>query len=334
MSDPFGLDISDSGQENNEPQKEAKVDGIEDKTTAPVPTETVIPIDTTPSNEVMDDDDGESNLGGEEKEKLEIAKHFILSSPPGQINAVIEDFKVLLPPSLMTPAIIESILSQYSSLNGTLVTDANNKENEKQVISSHNQKSASEYFTSSGSSIKVNHTENTFTGNVGTVGEGSGLHSELIVELQKYTKAHFAQGNHGSGVYKVDDGKFVIVIYGSRISLKNFWSGAWYSAWTVNPADGGHISGKLNFKSHYYEEGNVQLNTVKDFSASIPMTAPSIIEYISKAESDYQQHISDIIYSMGSETLKVMRRSRIITKNRFDWNLNAHKLARKFAPPK
>lgn len=231
----------------------------------------------------------------------------------------------------MTPAIIESLCAQYSSLNGGLVVDSNNKEGVKQVISSHNLKSPSEFFTSSGSTIKVNHTENTFTGHVGSVAEGSGLHSELIVELDKYMKAHFAAGNQGSGVYQVEGGKFVIVIYGSRISLKNFWSGAWYSAWTI---DGGKISGKLNFKSHYYEEGNVQLNTVKDFSSSVANTASSIIEYISKSESDYQQHISNIIYSMGDETLKVMRRTRIITKNRFDWNLNAHKLARKFAPPK
>ena len=332
MSDPFGLDLSDGGgQESTEPQKD-QGEEVEQKTTIPVSGTEETLSNSAPSHEDREVDVEEA-LGGKEKEQLEIAKHFILSSPPGQITAVLEDFKALLPPSLMTPAIIESLCAQYASLNGSLVIDPNNKENGKQVISSHNQKSASEYITSSGSIIKVNHTENTFTGDVGSLAEGSGLHSELVIELEKYMKAYFAQENQGFGVYKVEDGKLVVVIYGNRISLKNFWSGAWYSAWTINPADGGHISGKLNFKSHYYEEGNVQLNTIKEFSDSVPLTASSIVEYISKAESDYQQHISEIIYSMGDETLKVMRRTRIITKNRFDWNLNAHKLARKFAPP-
>ena len=50
------------------------------------------------------------------------------------------------------------------------------------------------------------------------------------------------------------------------IDTKNYLQGEWISNWTV---ENGNLSGKVKCQSHYYEEGNVQLDFQNQFEGSL-----------------------------------------------------------------
>jgi capping protein alpha len=54
-------------------------------------------------------------------EKLQIAQHFLLSSPPGEFDEVLSDVRKLLPPSLLTPEMLQGIARAYNNRHVGLV---------------------------------------------------------------------------------------------------------------------------------------------------------------------------------------------------------------------
>jgi hypothetical protein len=69
------------------------------------------------------------------------------------------------------------------------------------------------------------------------------------------------------GAYHKDGGIF-IVIAGERSNLKSFWSGKFQSQWNVT-VDGStaRLSGESKIHVHYFEDGNLQMQTSKSFPA-------------------------------------------------------------------
>ena len=53
-----------------------------------------------------------------DEEKLAIATHFLLSSPPAEVKEVLGDVKVVLnPPSLLTDGVLKGIFRKYNTQN-------------------------------------------------------------------------------------------------------------------------------------------------------------------------------------------------------------------------
>ena len=48
-------------------------------------------------------------------------------------------------------------------------------------------------------------------------------------------------------------------------------NGRWRSTWVINP-ESGELNGNVNVNVHYYEDGNVQLNSNKDITVSTSTT--------------------------------------------------------------
>jgi capping protein alpha len=64
-----------------------------------------------------------------------------------------------------------------------------------------------------------------------------------------------------------------------RCSLKR--NGRWRSVWTIEKG-GSQLKGSAKVQVHYYEDGNVQLNSTKDFELDISSEQVSgIAKYIS-----------------------------------------------------
>lgn len=113
---------------------------------------------------------------------------------------------------------------------------------------------------------------------------------------------------------------------------------------------GSQLKGSAKVQVHYYEDGNVQLNSTKDFeleisseqvwgNASISLlfglytitntlpgsqdekgAANAIVKAIEKAEKEYQMAINDSYTELSENTFKELRRALPFTRNKVDWH--------------
>ncbi|GMH67968.1 hypothetical protein TrST_g4185 [Triparma strigata] len=269
-----------------------------------------------------------------DEEKLQIAQHFLLSSPPGQFDEVLADVKKLLPPSLISPEMLTGIARAYNTRHSTLVTVGD----KVMPICKEAEIDATKYVDSvSKKMVKVDHTKWT-----GTVVEDKPLpptafdasleskRTAILSAVETYVTKHFGGGRAACGVYS-KEGKITVVISGDKVNLKNFWSGAWHSTWTL---ESGELSGVAKLKAHYFEEGNVQLQTTKEFpkvaigGGDDEAIGKAVAEEIFKAEQALQMALGAMYINMSEETLKSMRRVMPFTRSKMEWNLQAHKMVK------
>jgi hypothetical protein len=74
-----------------------------------------------------------------------------------------------------------------------------------------------------------------------------------------YVNNNYKPEDSGVSVFSTGD-KIVVVISSEKPNLRNFWSGRWTSAWTIV---GNKVAGNIKIHAHYFEDGNVQLQTAK-----------------------------------------------------------------------
>jgi capping protein (actin filament) muscle Z-line, alpha len=114
----------------------------------------------------------------------------------------------------------------------------------------------------------------------------------------------------------------------TQINLKNYWSGSWTSTWEIDGEN--NITGTTKIRAHYFEEGNVQLHTTKEFPSS-KLTGDlkaSVTEHINKCEQSLHLALGAMYQNMSEETLKAMRRVMPITRSKMEWNMQAHKMVK------
>jgi capping protein alpha len=80
----------------------------------------------------------------------------------------------------------------------------------------------------------------------------------------------------------------------------------------------------MKIQVHYYEEGNVQLNTDTKKSKSVPVADPAALasacfKAISAIEGDYHVALDKSYTTMGNTTFKALRRALPITRKKIEW---------------
>ncbi|ETO11551.1 hypothetical protein RFI_25825 [Reticulomyxa filosa] len=90
-------------------------------------------------------------------------------------------------------------------------------------------------------------------------------------KLKEYLNGFYEDGttnpasmSRGQGtVYVSPDGQLAVVISFKNLNVSNYWTGGWQSEWTVKLGKKGptKLEGRIRLKVHYYEDGNVQLNS-------------------------------------------------------------------------
>mmetsp|Transcript_6968 Transcript_6968/g.13545 ORF Transcript_6968/g.13545 Transcript_6968/m.13545 type:complete len:287 (-) Transcript_6968:131-991(-) len=269
-----------------------------------------------------------------DEEKLQIAQHFLLSSPPGQFSEVLTDVKKLLPSSLISPEMLTGIAKAYSSRHLALVDVGGTYI----PICKEAEIDATKYVDSSSKKmVKVDHAS--WTGTYAedkplppTVFDSSveGKRQAVMDAVLDYVGKHFDGARSGAGVFS-KGGKITVVISAEKVNLKNFWSGSWVSTWVL---EGGNLTGTSKVRAHYFEEGNVQLQTSKTYGP-IPISSSddagvgkAVGEEISKAEQELHMSLGAMYVNMSEETLKSMRRVMPVTRSKMEWNLAAHKMVK------
>lgn len=245
-------------------------------------------------------------------DKMErVARHLLLSSPPGQFDLVLSDLKVLIPSSVLSPAFCADVLSEYESRSGSSLLSSSSKDDRME----------SEF--------------------------GTMLQSKIN---EFYITSHFHNNNdHDHGVVAKSQvvpqdskNKFKVSIYAQRVNLKNYHAGSWKTVFEVETSNStAHLmNAQSTVRAHTFENGNVQLSykiqipsstvTVSDSDHNNNTLNETLVDKIIQELENWDrehilQPIHEIYDTMSEKTLKSLRRIMPVTRTKFDWNLARHR---------
>lgn len=282
-----------------------------------------------------------------DEEKIQIAQHYLLSSPPGQYSEILTDVQKILPSHLLTDAIINKVARAYNIKNGKIVVSPSGN---RVVLSNQGEIDHSHYIDPVNSStFEVNHTTHatkepqSIDETAETDGDGSKSVTVTVLESKRstiqaavssYVSSRYVAEDSAGSVYAKDD-KITICISGEKSNLRNYWSGKWLSTWTVVVGSSdATVSGTVKINAHYFEDGNLQLDNTKQIAsktiqiASDVELATALINHITTSESAVQSALDEMYTNMNEETFRAMRRVMPIIRTKMEWNINSVKMVR------
>ena len=161
-----------------------------------------------------------------------------------------------------------------------------------------------------------------------------GLRTALQSDLLASVGATFGKGEGAAWGVSVlaQGGGLVVTVSASKVKLSSFWAGRWLARYTVTDIAAGSatLQGKLGVLTHYYEAGNVQLKGGKTWEATAVSggdegaLAKALVAKIEEWGAAYQAALEGMFETMGSTTLKELRRGLPITGKTMSWNLAHH----------
>ncbi|KAF9077600.1 F-actin-capping protein subunit alpha [Rhodocollybia butyracea] len=267
----------------------------------------------------------------EPHERVQAACDFLLQSPPGEINDVLNDVRnIISDDNLLEEGVIPALkkynLAQFITVevpetnHQSIISEAARLEGEEQerwVDPRSKQSFAFDHITLEASDPQP------FEPN-----EGS---EPFRVALEKaslnYLLAHFHDGVTSVFASQAITNQFILQIVANKYNPTNFWSGRWRSEYIVDLNE--HtVKGTMLVNVHYYEQGNVQLSTTHSISFSLPpaiVTASpesagtKILALIESEEAKYQNSLNDTYHEMSEKTFKSLRRALPMTRSKLDW---------------
>ena len=294
----------------------------------------------------------------EDEEKLAIAKHFIMCCPPGQLNDMVTDIEKLLPAGLLSSNIVKDYSKEYYLRHGAVVTTPFESRTVLCKEAEINNNDSAYYCSKTKKVYGYNHvTKEPFQ--VASTIEPPVSSQYLETEqlniqnaLNSYMVKRYTTPENAACAFTLTDTNMLIKIVAEKANLKNFWSGRWTSSWKVkfpkstdsDTFDGQSafvadtmenqvtITGYIQIIAHYFEDGNVQLNTTKSIPAfdikyvTTEELAKEIVKAIEKIENEIQGSLNDMYREMHDHTLRAMRRTLPVTRTKMEWNTNAHQM--------
>ncbi|KAI9291172.1 subunits of heterodimeric actin filament capping protein Capz [Neoconidiobolus thromboides FSU 785] len=262
-------------------------------------------------------------------ERFELASNFLLDAPPGEINDVIRDITGFFKEEeeeLFEPFIINK-LKLYIQQN-YLVVEVNN--NDKTIVTKYNHLGEDTYYCPK---LKIKFNLEPVTQKVEVIEtnylhneENEELRTQFSLQLNIYQQQHYPNGD--SMVY-YQDGQFIFVIFGLKLSQKNYWNGRLKSEWKYDVSNN-ELKGSISGTVHYYEEGNVQLHSNKEFDVKIEVNetqknnfeilSKMIVDKIATKEQEYQLALNEGYLNLNQNAFKGLRRNLPITRSKIDWS--------------
>ncbi|KAA8650797.1 F-actin-capping protein subunit alpha [Aspergillus tanneri] len=251
---------------------------------------------------------------------VDIASSFIEGAPPGELADVIADVKTLTSDG---PDIIPSLAPAFKRYNEMqLSTVKLPGASQEVIVSGFNKLEDNRYFdVESQTSFEVDHVTQEASAAQSYVleSQNADLIKSLLKSLAMHATEHYRQCSYG--VYPVEnDTAVAILLVANRYSPNNFWNGRFRSIYQVPISESTTVTGNIHIDVHYYEDGNVALNTNKPIKLSVSsVSAESIISRIAAAERDYQEELNRAFVQMAEGAFKGLRRQLPITRQKVEW---------------
>lgn len=264
-----------------------------------------------------------------EEEIIQICNNFLLSSPPGEFMEVVTDVRGLLYDDSLINDTAPAIFREYNTDQMLSVKNGDHQV----LITKYGEISDSEYLDPTSKQIVgFDHIRQELTGNNKSAGGAmdssiENYRSAFDQAAAQYCQEHFLNGTTTTYGAKVSgQTNITICLSSAKFNPNNFWNGRWRSVWTcVVNGSKASLSGNIKINVHYYEDGNVQLNTETTKTASVNGSDPAslakaALQQIKKIESDFHASLEHSYQTMSETTFKALRRVLPITRCKIDWN--------------
>ncbi|BAT88102.1 F-actin-capping protein subunit alpha isoform X1 [Vigna umbellata] len=286
----------------------------------------------------MAEEEEESELS--DKHKVEIAKWFLLNSPPGEIKYVAKDVKSILNNDDLYNEAASEAFPFYNKSHLISLQMANRSGDV--LVTSFGELEGNAFLEPRTAQVAiVDHVKQVCTDvRPATDEELASAYVEefrcnLDVEVLKYVEEAYPKGV--CSVYCIN-GKDVegpgsnfelaVVISAARHSPQNFCNGSWSSVWNIEfkyDQQAVELKGKMEVGAHYFEEGNVQLDAKHECKDTIIFQAPeecavAITSIIRHHETEYFASLEASYLNLSDSTFKDLRRKLPVTRTLFPWN--------------
>ncbi|KIK69604.1 hypothetical protein GYMLUDRAFT_33977 [Collybiopsis luxurians FD-317 M1] len=270
------------------------------------------------------------------EERVQAACEFILQSPPGEINDVLNDVRnIISNDDLLQEGIVPALkkynLAQFITVDipetnhqsiiseaARLQTNFEEGEGQERWIDPRSKKS----FVFDHIALEALDPQ-PFEPNE----EFEPFRTALEKASLNYLLAHYHAGVTSVFSSQHIPNQFILQIVANKYNPTNFWSGRWRSEYIIDLND--HtMKGSMLVHVHYYEQGNVQLSTTHSVSMTLPpaiVTASpesagtKILALIEAEEGKYQNSLNDTYSEMSEKTFKGLRRALPMTRSKLDW---------------
>ncbi|ETW81790.1 hypothetical protein HETIRDRAFT_384237, partial [Heterobasidion irregulare TC 32-1] len=265
------------------------------------------------------------------EERIQAVSQFLLQSPPGEINDVLNDVRNIISdddslqagvyPALQEYNIKQFIVADVPGIkHQSIISDAAKIEGEEERYLDPRSKTT---FLFDHISLETSETR-AFEPDT----ESEPFRVALESATLSYLAAHFQDGVASVFAKPRSSTSFTVQIVANKYNPSNYWSGRWRSEYVVD-LEASTISGRVLVNVHYYEQGNVQLETHHTTSITLPPTisasspAPSatkILALIEDQEGVYQASLAETYHEMSEKTFKGLRRALPLTRQKIDWD--------------
>jgi len=261
-----------------------------------------------------------------------IVNSFLLNAPPGEFHEVVTDVRGLLNNDGLLNELAPTAFKEYNTEQMLVLAVPNHQH--KVLITKFGEVSGEEYLEPVGKVVvSFDHFKQEVggtrpAGDAEMNPEAESWRTATEKKLLEYV-ANFYDNGAGA-VYGSKDAKGNIVITAAISSAlfnsTNFYNGRWRSVWTATfaPGKAATVTGNLRINVHYYEDGNVQLNTNCNKKDTVQAVKPdsfadAFVQAIQKHEGELQGSLEQNYEKMNSTTFKALRRALPITATKIAW---------------
>lgn len=262
--------------------------------------------------------------------RIAAASNFLLQSPPGEINDVLNDVRAIVSDD---EALQEGLIPALEEYNVSQFITVQVPGQSHQVIISKAGRLPGEnerYLDPrSHTSFELDHValEASDPQSFDAEEESEPTRAALEKATLTYVADHFTDGVATVFSTTGSPKKFTIQIVANKYNPTNFWSGRWRSEYLVD-VEAGEVTGLVRIDVHYYENGNVQLTTSHTPIISFPPNstlpiatiASKLLASIEEQENNYQSLLNEAYHEMGEKTFKGLRRALPMTRQKLDWD--------------
>lgn len=294
------------------------------------------------------------------EEKLRIAGQFVMNSPPGQVQKVVEDCRTLVGDAVLTEAELAKMVAKVNKEKFLAVAvpqdDAGKFEQRKTkplvLLTPEGEFDDGTFLEpTTGQYLVINHPEQMCVGSFPLTEEKleeleqvEGVRKDVDEHMVAYAQSWLPDAVVTTYAKKLGTQVMVTCCIGRcNINLGNYWAGMWRSQWTLLKEEGetsGSLTGIITCQVHYFEDGNVQLDDGVKISTSIPLSGRRpdnsemsagdfFAEKVQQLDAEFIKSLEEIYTQMSDSVLTALRRKLPVTREKFDWDKKAavHKLA-------